>query len=832
MSKFVTRWVGILLACFFISPVFAQQAQWTFMVYLAADNNLEPFGIEDFNEMEMVGSSNDLNILVQIDRSPQYDNTNGDWADTRRYRILQDNDSNAFTSPVVQNLGEVNTGDPQALVDFINWAKQNYPAQRYCLVLWDHGGGWRNRVGNSKGLRVVDAPLPPGAGLLSGLVRTQQGTSSATKPVFRNPFEAGWGPKKDVCYDDTDNDHLSSNEVAAALQSAGGAIDIVGYDACLMAMLENAYEIRSLANYLVGSEELEPGEGWPYDLVLPPLKAAPSMDAATFARNIVQKYGEFYASRSGSDQTLSALDLAQLDPVINGVNDLANAVITNNTAWTQVQQAFDNTEDFNEKQHRDLYHFADNVAGLVGGAIAAAADNLKNTITTLVIENYAESGHANSRGVAIYFPTASAFDPKYSSGILQVDFPVDTQWDEFLDAFYKGGAGQPAFDPYEPNDNYAQAYGPLVSGQTYEGFLTDSTDLDIYQVVTGSSFDLSIDLAVPADFDLYVTQISGNQVDTLAVSEAFGADSEQISLENLPAGNYYVLVYPYETGDGAYQLQVNVAGGEGDVSLMLGYDDGEPDQLIYSDRKDINEGFACYFRPPEAPARLKGFWYYIAAIDVEPGLGDDGTFWAYGSDYYGPLLADEFRAVTPGGQGWNFVDLSADDITLYGDFFAGMFWDTINTPGVGYDPQESNGINLIYTDVGGILDWYAGTGTFFIRAEIGYVNATTGVEETALLAPRTYSLSQNYPNPFNPETSIRYNLPATGEVALKVYDLNGRVVALVESGKKSAGEHLAVWNGKDASGRPAASGIYFYRLEAKSSIGAKTLLTKKMTLVK
>jgi hypothetical protein len=832
MSKFVTRWIGIVLAGVFMSPAVAQQAQWTFIVYLAADNNLEPFGIEDFNEMETVGSSNDLNILVQIDRSPQYDNTNGDWADTRRYRIQQDNDLNAITSPVVQNLGEVNTGDPQALVDFINWAKQNYPAQRYCLVLWDHGGGWRNRVGNSKGLRVVDAPLPPGAGRLSGLIRTHQGRNSATRPSARNPFEAGWGPKKDVCYDDTDNDHLSSNEVAAALQSAGGAIDIVGYDACLMAMLENAYEIRSLAGYLVGSEELEPGEGWPYDLVLPPLKANPNMDAAAFARNIVQKYGEFYAGRSGSDQTLSALDLSQLNPVIDGVNGLASAVITDNTAWMQVQQAFGNTEDFNEKQHRDLYHFADNLGGLVGGAISSAADNLKNAITNLVIENYAETAHASSRGVAIYFPSAGAFDPKYGSGILQVDFPADTQWDEFLDAFYKGGTGQPAFDPYEPNDNYAQAYGPVVSGQTYEGFLTDSNDLDIYQIVTGSSFDLVIDLAVPADFDLYLTQINGNQVDTLAGSEELDTNPEHIELGNLPAGNYYILVYPYATGDGAYQLQVSIAGGEGDVSLTLGYDDDEPAFYIYSDRKDINEGFACYFRPPEAPATLKGFWYYIAAIDVEPGLGDDGTFWAYGSDYYGPLLADEYRAITPGGVGWNFVDLSADGITLYGDFYAGMFWDTFNTPGVGYDDQESNGINLIYTDVGGVLDWYLGAGTFFIRAEVSYTNVSTGVEETALLAPRTYSLSQNYPNPFNPETGIRYHLPVAGEVALKVYDLNGREVALIESGKKSAGEHFAVWNGKDASGTPAASGIYFYRLEAKSPTGAKTLLTKKMTLVK
>ena len=117
--------------------------EWTVIVYSAADDEvLEETMWFDVNEMELVGSNSQLNIVVQIDRYAGAFAGDGDWTDTRRYLITQDNDLNTITSPVVQNLGEVDTGDPQTLVDFVTWSIQNYPAKKYALVLSDHGGGW------------------------------------------------------------------------------------------------------------------------------------------------------------------------------------------------------------------------------------------------------------------------------------------------------------------------------------------------------------------------------------------------------------------------------------------------------------------------------------------------------------------------------------------------------------------------------------------------------------------------------------------------------------------------------------------------------------------
>jgi len=107
-------------------------------------------------------------------------------------------------------------------------------------------------------------------------------------------------------------------------------------------------------------------------------------------------------------------------------------------------------------------------------------------------------------------------------------------------------------------------------------------------------------------------------------------------------------------------------------------------------------------------------------------------------------------------------------------------------------------------------------------------NPITGVEETAEL-PTSIGLAQNYPNPFNPETSIIYQLPKNAHVSLQVYNLTGQVVATLVNGKKPAGHHSALWNGRDEAGRQLPSGVYFYRLLVNKGEWTQV---KKMTLLK
>ena len=107
------------------------QAKWTFMVYMAGDNNLDGAALRDIEEMARAGSTKEVYILVQLDRIE--DNL------TRRFRITQ---GGGFKTDCLESFGDTNTGDPQILYDFVKWAADNHPADRYALILWNHGSGW------------------------------------------------------------------------------------------------------------------------------------------------------------------------------------------------------------------------------------------------------------------------------------------------------------------------------------------------------------------------------------------------------------------------------------------------------------------------------------------------------------------------------------------------------------------------------------------------------------------------------------------------------------------------------------------------------------------
>ncbi|MBU7025174.1 MAG: hypothetical protein HXS40_13515, partial [Theionarchaea archaeon] len=129
-------------------PPASCQSSWTVMVYMDGDNNLESAAIDDVNELEAIGSSAEVNIVVQLDRIVDWDNSNGDWTTTRRYYITHDLNGydSLIVSTLLSDLGELNMGDPATLTDFVTWARTNYPADNYLLVLWDHGDGWKTRL--------------------------------------------------------------------------------------------------------------------------------------------------------------------------------------------------------------------------------------------------------------------------------------------------------------------------------------------------------------------------------------------------------------------------------------------------------------------------------------------------------------------------------------------------------------------------------------------------------------------------------------------------------------------------------------------------------------
>ena len=368
--------------------------EWAILVYLNGDNNLEAAALDDFIEMAQVGSTSDFNIIVQLDRHPfdenfpdsGYSSAYGDWWNTRRFVIssgMTPDDGNE-----IMNLGEANMGQGTmvtsgdgSLEDFVLWASENYPARKTALVLWDHGDGWRG-----------------------------------DEPRFKS---AG--------YDMTDNDFLYMAEVRQALENvalAGYDVNLLGFDSCLMGMLEVAYEIRNLADVLVGSEMVEPTTGWPYDTILADLASNPQVDAVALGRTIVTNY-----SVSEPDYTMSALDLSKVELLSTAVNTLALEMTSNKT---EIATARGQTQEYDASgglDHVDLYDFAYQIILEVPpGSIYTAAVNVMNILLQVVIESHGDPLLDN--GIAIYFPSSAQPSGEYCSDI--INFARDTYWDEFL----------------------------------------------------------------------------------------------------------------------------------------------------------------------------------------------------------------------------------------------------------------------------------------------------------------------------------------------------------------------------------------------------------------
>lgn len=380
-----------------LNPVLATQKEWTFLVYLDGDCNLEKNGISDFLEMSEIGSDKNLNIVVQFDRSPKYTSEFGNWTDCRRFLITS---GDTPSSIPIANIGEVNMGDPSTLRDFIIWGVKTYPAKRFALILWNHGGGWRKRK------------------------------------------ISGTGIHKEICYDETNGgDWLSLLEVKAAIQQASSQtnrkIDILGFDACLMGMIEIQNELKTFAGVLVASEESEPGDGWPYDKILGYLSKNPSCLPFDLAKMITKDYVNSYNGIE-SDITLSAIDLGKVSTLVEKLRVLFEHI--NN--WQIVKQARDNAITFSQNDGfpyidlgcflRTYYSSADlsaNQKPIFEEAMTALKD--------AVIETHSNGSKEGSQGISIYFPrTPLEFTSTGGENYKLLNFDQVASWATFLQSYF------------------------------------------------------------------------------------------------------------------------------------------------------------------------------------------------------------------------------------------------------------------------------------------------------------------------------------------------------------------------------------------------------------
>jgi len=516
--------------------------EWTIMVYIAGDNNLAEAGLDDINEMESIGLPDNVNVVVQYDGDPNY--VSSDWADTRRGVIQQDFNTSTISSNLA-SLGELNMGDPQTLTDFIQWGKNNYAAQNYAVVVWDHGGG-----------------------------------------------------RSGVAWDDTNgNANLSVNELTTAISNAGLGNDlkVLGLDACLMALTEQTWDLKNLTEVFVGSQDLEPGDGWDYEGWFQRLATGGGrLNAEQMGGAIVDAYGEFYNNRE-TQSAIRTSALANLKDKLDAfVDATANA---SESDWQAITQARSESRGFHNEDERDSGGFMQAVDNHLDGPIGEAARQVVEAVNAAVID---QVDHSGASGLSIYLPpvNGSGYQSSYNGDNYR--FVADTQWATFLTAFTNQDRAVASdrsqritpdaaettdlsgnITGNQNNNSASAAYylGNLVGSEyTFSDLNLDTADdKDWYRfILSGDGTDAnSVSLVSDTTAGLTLELYKAGENGSLAVnSAAVATGTESVSLAGQTPGTYFVKVAG-NAPNPEYSLKVNAPaaaisrGGEGIVPDAL-----------------------------------------------------------------------------------------------------------------------------------------------------------------------------------------------------------------------------------------------------------------------
>jgi hypothetical protein len=420
---------------------------WTVMLYLDADDPvLEQDIFMDLNEAEQVGSNAQVNLVAQIDRYAGGYQGDGDWTSTRRYFLTKDNDLFHLHSKVVADLGEISMADPKTLVDFATWAIQAYPADKFVLILSDHGMGW------------------PG-GWTDPRPTTLRGGNQPLAQVIKGNM-------------------LYTSEIDVALgqiraQTGLDRFELVGMDACLMSQLEVYSALAPHARYLVTSQETEPALGWAYTSFLKALEDNPGLDGGGLGSQIVSSFirkdqrivdsqaridflregsplGGTFGRAADMDPaqlsaqieksiTLTAAKMDALPGLTNSLNQLAFALQKEDPSV--VSRAKTYAQSFTSIFGKDVPPSYIDLGSFVqllqqqssSSALRAAAGAVLAQIKQVVVAERHGPEKSGSTGIAIYFPNSQLYQNAIAGArtytTVASRFAKDSLWDDFL-AFY------------------------------------------------------------------------------------------------------------------------------------------------------------------------------------------------------------------------------------------------------------------------------------------------------------------------------------------------------------------------------------------------------------
>lgn len=410
------------------------KSNWTIIVYLAADNDLDYFAYYNIKAMSKVGSNENISIVVQLDRYGAHQYTKRLYiAHEAVYQVNVDDHSSQQ---------KLNFGNPQTLIDCCEWAITNYPADHYALVLWNHGTG----ILDSIPTKATNASELFTFNPANHMLELDRSINFLDFLEYKNTDLISRG----VCFSDTYGSYLTNQKLDYALKTVcerflHKKFDLIAFDACLMAMVEIANLIRPYADYMTASEEVELGTGYPYNLILAPFETK-TLTPFEFAQQIVIGYAQGYEYIT-KDFTQSAIDLSQVEAVEKNITQVSSILIEmiHHELDFSVKRSIKASRAkractcFAEPTYIDLHHFYTNLLEAIDfmhltdshsylkGRLKELLQEGMKLINKAVIANQTGVNLKKAQGLAVYFPLRS-IDGSY----LQTPFAKNTTWVNLL----------------------------------------------------------------------------------------------------------------------------------------------------------------------------------------------------------------------------------------------------------------------------------------------------------------------------------------------------------------------------------------------------------------
>jgi hypothetical protein len=433
---------------------------WTFLVYIAANNNLHTFALQNMRQMVRVGSNDNINIVVQFDGIGE--------RKIKRY-LVEDGQAKLLDSldPEANTI----SGTPHSLYQFIKWGYQNFPAEHIAIDLWNHGSGIKDPsiwgkflMSHRDGLFAINTD----SNLLELNRRMQVNPDESdyeaafnleTRTLFAD-LSLALMKKRGIAFNDAEEVYIDNQQLRSVLDNIcryvliDKQIDIVFMDACHMAMVELASEMHPYANFMVASSEVEPGSGYDYEFLLKPFFTQ-ALTAKAFAIHAVKAYEKLYKT-THSDYTQAAVELSTFAP-IEGIFAILGKIMHETLSQIESKKMFElmrtvrfsskYTTEFYDPDYIDAGHFLTSLicktremlathSGISTETRAAFEKIIKlseecyRALTTSIIAETHGSSLPMSHGLGLFFPKRNIH-----SSYFKTTFDKKTSWSAFLARF-------------------------------------------------------------------------------------------------------------------------------------------------------------------------------------------------------------------------------------------------------------------------------------------------------------------------------------------------------------------------------------------------------------